>query len=379
MRLLFIVNDAEFFLSHRLPIALAALTQGADVHVATAPGPGVDAIRAQGLNHHAIALSRSGRNPFAEITTFATIFSLLGKVVPDVVHLVTIKPVLYGGIAARLRRVPGVVSAISGLGHVFGDAPRQKLLRAVLTPVYRLALSHPNLRVIFQNPHDRDELLRLTGLPGSAAIMVRGSGVDLSHYSALPEPEGEPIATFASRLVASKGVREFVEVARRLRAKGIKARFWLVGKVDPGNPLTVTEGELASWGREGVVEVMGYRGDIAAMFAQSNLVVFPSFYGEGVPKVLLEAAACGRAVVTTDHPGCRDAVEPGVSGVLVPARDIEQLTAAVEGLLQDHETRRAMGLAGRRLAEREFGVEAVVALHLDVYRTLIANAAGVRM
>lgn len=379
MRLLFIVNDAEFFLSHRLPIALGAMAEGADVHVATAPGPGVDAIKAHGFCHHAIALSRSGRNPLAEITTFATIFSLLGKVVPDVVHLVTIKPVLYGGIAARLRRVPSVVAAISGLGHVFGDAPRQRLLRALLTPVYRLALSHPNLRVIFQNPHDRDVLLRATGLPELAAIMVRGSGVDLSHYSALPEPEGEPIATFASRLVASKGVREFVEVARRLHGKGIKARFWLVGKIDPGNPLTVTEGELDSWRREGVVEVMGYRDDVAAMFAQSNVVVFPSFYGEGVPKVLLEAAACGRAVVTTDHPGCRDAVEPGVSGVLVPARDVEQLTAVVEGLLQDHETRRAMGRAGRRLAEREFAVEAVVALHLNIYRTLIANAAGVRM
>lgn len=378
MRLLFIVNDAEFFLSHRLPIALGALAEGADVHVATAPGPGVDAIRAHGLRYHAIAMSRSGRNPLAEIRTFAAIFFLLGKVLPDVVHLVTIKPVLYGGIASRLRRISGVVAAISGLGHVFGDAPRQKLLRALLTPAYKLALSHPNLRIIFQNPHDRHVLLRTTGLPEAAGIMVRGSGVDLSHYSALPEPEGEPVVTFASRLVASKGVREFVEVARRLHAKGIKARFWLVGKIDPGNPLTVSERELESWRREGVVEVMGYRGDIAATFAQSNLVVFPSFYGEGVPKVLLEAAACGRAVVTTDHPGCRDAVDPGVTGILVPARNIEQLAAAVEDLLQDHETRRAMGLSGRKLAEREFAVEAVVALHLSVYRTLMTNALGVR-
>lgn len=375
MRLLIIVNDAEFFLSHRLPIALGALAEGHEVHIATAPGPGVDAIRSYGLVYHSVPMTRSGRNPLAELMTMIAIYMLLGKVSPDVVHLVTIKPVLYGGTAARLRRVPGVVAAISGLGHVFGSSVRQRLLKTVLGPVYRYALRGPNVRVIFQNSEDQASLTRLANLSPSAAVMVPGSGVDLNTYSAIPEPQGMPVVTFASRLLASKGVYDFVAMARRLHDSGVQARFWLVGKLDPGNPLTITEGELESWRREGVVEVLGHRGDIASVFGKSNIVVLPSYYGEGVPKVLLEAAACGRAIVTTDHPGCRDVVVPGISGRLVPPRNVDALASAVRGLVEDSDMRRAMGLAGRRLAERTFAVEGVVAVHLSIYRELTASAA----
>lgn len=374
MRLLFVINSAEFFVSHRLPVALGALAAGYEVHVAGPSGTGADTIEAYGLRYHAVNMSRSGRNLFAELRVFIELCALLRRLSPDILHLITIKPVLYGCLAARMFGVPSVVVAISGLGHVFGEALSQRILRAALAPAYKLALRHPNLRVIFQNPTDRAVLTELTGLPAGSSLMIRGSGVDMAHYVVQPEPSGVPVVTFASRLVATKGVREFMEMARQLRAKGVRARFWLVGKPDPGNPLTITEEEIQSWHESGEVEILGYRSDIYEIFCQSNLVVLPSYYGEGMPKVLLEAAACGRAVITTDHPGCRDAIEPNVTGLLVPPRDVKRLAKAVQELVEDGEKRRDMGQSGRRLAEKKFDVNAVVADHIRLYVELSNHA-----
>jgi len=376
-RLLFVVNDAEFFVSHRLAIAEAAREAGHDVHIATAPGPGVGEIVRRGFMHHAVPMSRSGGNPIDEARAFHALLGLMRRLRPDLVHLVTIKPVLYGGIAARLGKVPGVVVAISGLGHVFtSGGGRARLLRAALAPLFRFALGHGNIRVIFQNATDREALSRLVRLPEASAVMIRGSGVDLERYRHEPEPSPPLTVVFASRLLKTKGAGEFVQAARLLRQRGLEARFQLAGSVDPGNPATVTADQLESWRQEGVVEILGHRTDIPELFAKAHVVVLPSYYGEGVPKVLLEAAACGRAVVTTDHPGCRDAIEAGVTGLLVPVRDAESLARAIETLLLDPDRRRAMGAAGRRLAEREFGIAGVAREHLRVYQALEREAAG---
>lgn len=376
-RLLFVVNDADFFVSHRLAVAVAARDAGYDVHVATAPGTGAREIVRAGLTHHAVPMSRSGRNPVGELRAFNALLRLMLALKPDLVHLVTIKPVLYGGIAARLSKVPGVVVAISGLGHLFSpDEARAVLLRTIIAPLYRFALGHRNLRVIFQNVADREALSKLASLPAAKAVMIRGSGVELDRYRHLPEPPAPLTVVFASRLLKTKGVAEFVAAARLLRQRGHTARFWLSGSVDPGNPMTVAEDELERWRQEGDIEILGHRSDIPEVFAQAHVVVLPSYYGEGVPKVLLEAAACGRPVVTTDHPGCRDAVEADVTGLLVPVRDAASLADAIERLLLDSDLRQAMGAAGRRMAEREFGIEGVVSKHLRIYRTLERAAAG---
>lgn len=369
--LLFVVNEPHFFISHRLPLALGACAAGYEVHVATRAGDSVERLRELGLRHHALPLSRSGRNPLVELASLWALFSLMRRLRPDVVHLVTIKPVLYGGIAARLARVPGVVAAVSGLGFVFTNTgSRAALLRGIVARLYRVALGHPNLRVVFQNSMDRAVLVQLEAVTDTRAVIVPGSGVDLREYLAVAEPPGRPVVVMAVRLLREKGVAEFIEAARQLRSAGVTARFLLAGSPDSGNPSSVTAAELNAWRSEGSVELAGHCSDVAALFAGAHLVVLPSYYGEGLPKVLVEAAACGRAVVTTDSPGCRDAIEPGVTGLLVPPRDATSLAASIRRLLDDTELRRSMGRAGRALAERRYGIDQIVAVHLRLYDEL---------
>jgi glycosyltransferase involved in cell wall biosynthesis len=373
-RLLIVVNDAGFFLSHRLPVALAARDAGYDVHLATAWSPESGWLEAQGITHHVVPFDRSGMNPWRELKCVWVLAQLMRRTRPDIVHLVTPKAVLYGGIAARITGAAGVVAAISGLGVLFSPGERgHGFLRRLVLVAYGLALGSPNLRVIFQNPSDRQLLLSSCAIRPQQAFVLRGSGVDLDAYPCVQEPDGVPVVTMASRLLAPKGVREFVAAAASIKARGIAARFWLVGAPDPGNPASIAAREVDEWAAQGRIEALGHRRDVAEIFARSSIVVLPSYYGEGLPKVLIEAAACGRAVVTTDMPGCRDAIEPDVTGLLVPARDVAALERAIERLLADAELRARMGAAGRRLAEREFAIEDVVAAHLDVYRSLLAG------
>ncbi|MBO9356465.1 glycosyltransferase [Bordetella petrii] len=369
-RLLFVVNNPAFFLSHRLPLALAAQRAGYEVHVATMAGASVPRITAHGLVHHAIPMTRSGKHPLQELRTVWALFRLFRQLRPDLVHLVTIKPVLYGGIAARLARVPAVVSAISGLGFVFvARGAKAALVRRVVATLYRLALGHRNSCVVFQNANDRDTLRDLRAVRGQQVVMIRGSGVDLAAYAVVAEPPPPVTALMVARLLRDKGVLEFVEAARLLQRQGAGVRMLLAGGIDPGNPASVTQAEVDGWQREGSVETLGERSDIAELYAASHIAVLPS-YREGLPRSLIEAAACGRAVVTTDVPGCRDAIEPGQTGLLVPPRDAQALAEAIGRLAADATLRGQLGQAGRRLAEREFDIEDVCRRHLDIYRTL---------
>ena len=328
----------------------------------------MDQIREEGLSHHALPLTRSGKNPLIEIRAFWAIYRLFRKIKPDVVHLVTVKPVLYGGIAARLARIPGTVAAISGLGYLFvAQGFAAGIRRALVEMMYGFALRSEKSRVIFQNPCDRDLFVEHGIINAGQAVMIRGSGADLEAFSASTEPEGVPVVVMAARLLVDKGVREFVEAARLLHSRGVVARFVLAGAPDPGNPSSVTEDELKKWSDEEFVELAGHRSDIASLFSASHIVVLPSYYREGLPKVLVEASACGRAVVTTNMPGCRDAIEPERSGLLVPAKNASALADAIQRLIEDKALRLRMGKAGRRLAEREFSIEQVVDKHLEIY------------
>jgi len=370
-RLLYVVNDPAFFLSHRRPVALGALAEGYDVHVATpVDAETVETIRALGLAHHAIPLSRGGRNPLGEIRGLAALVRLMVHLKPDIVHNVTIKPVIWGGIAARLAAVPATVSAISGMGYVFiAQGLRARALRTAVAALYRLALGGRERRIIFQNADDRDAFAAMGLRLDARAEMIRGSGVDLTEFAATPEPAGTVQVLMPARILIDKGAVEFVEAARILRAEGVIARFVLAGDRDLHNPASVPADLLARWKAEGLVAFPGHRRDIAGLIRSSHVVVLPS-YREGLPKALIEAAACGRAVVTTDVPGCRDAIDPGRSGLLVPARDSRALAAAIRTLVEDPARRNSMGRAGRELAERAFRVESVVAEHLRIYREL---------
>ena len=371
-KLLFIINVDWFFVSHRLPIALAAMEKGFEVHILCATTDKLEYLQSLGLIVHPFSFSRSGKNIFSEIGCIFGLFTQVKNIHPDLMHLVTIKPVIYGGIVARLLKVSGVVSAISGLGFLFvkREALKARLLRGAVLSLYRVAMGHDNQRVIFQNPIDKQTLVATGGVKEDKTRMIRGSGVDLDKYSMLPEPKGLPIVVMASRLLKDKGVCEFVEAARKINSKEVKAHFKLIGDPDTGNPESVTNNQVQSWQDEGLVDCLGFRTDIAQLFSDAHIVVLPS-YREGLPKVLLEAAACGRAVITTDVPGCRDAIDVDITGVLVPARDTVALAHAIEGLIDDKALRQQMGQAGRNLAELEFSIDNVVSAHLAIYNELM--------
>lgn len=372
-KLLFTVNDAGFFVSHRLPLALAARKAGYDVHVATAPGPGAAEITAHGLPYHPVPISRSGLNPLSEIRTVWSLARLYRRLRPDLVHLVTIKPVLYGGIAARLSGVPAVVAAVSGLGHVFiRRGSISALLRTAIKAAYRIALSHRRLRVIFQNPDDRRQFVA-QGLVGEPdCVLIKGSGVDVRRFAATPEPAGIPVVVLPARMLREKGIVEFVEAARRLRRDGIEGHFTLVGDRDPGNPTSIPQEQLDAWNRDGDVDWWGYRDDVPEVLAGANIVCLPS-YREGLPKSLIEAAACARPIVATDVPGCREIARDRENAILVPPRDPEALAAALRRLIEDPDLRRRLGARGREIAVAEFSLDRVIADTLDVYRDLMAG------
>lgn len=242
-KLLFLLNEALFFTTHRMPVAAAAKAAGCEVHVA-APyeAASVEVIRANGFHYHDLPLKRGGRNPLAELRLLGTFFSLIRQIKPDLVHHVAMKPVIFGGIASRLLRVPAAVFAITGLGFLFvRDDWSARLIRALIMPLYRFALGHPNGITIFQNPDDRALFIRHHLIKLEQDALIRGCGVDMAEFRPGPKAPGPPIVMFPARIIGDKGVHEFIEAARRLKEAGEEAQFVLVGRRDPANPTDVPE------------------------------------------------------------------------------------------------------------------------------------------
>ncbi len=382
-KILYIVNEAYFFLSHRLAVARTAVAEGFEVHVAApedhvwAPaGFSVEAIEEAGFHYHPIALSRRGTRPLEELATFLAIWRLLRSLRPDLVHTLTIKPVLYGGIAARLAGVRGLVNAVTGLGQIFGAKGwRAAMLRLAVSRLYGWSLGHGNARLIVQNPDDGDILVRLGAVKAEGVELIRGSGVDLAQFAFSPDPGGEPVFVLPARLIWDKGIQEFVDAAALLRQRGVTARFALIGDTHPSNPRAVPEATLRGFAAEGV-EWWGRCDDMPAIFASVHAVVLPSNYREGVPKVLIEAAASGRPIVATDNPGCREIARHEENALLVPPRDAAALAAALARLAKDPALRRRLGQGGRRIAEAEFDENQVAARTLEIYRRLLLPGAA---
>lgn len=372
-RILYNVNIPRFFVSHRLPLALAASNAGYDVHITTSDEDKehVAQIIATGLPYHPLPLAQHGTNPLAELKTLQATRELYQQLKPDLVHHVSIKPVLYGGIAARLTNVKAVVGAMSGLGYVFIDeSAKARFLRQLIRPLLALALNHPNSSMIFQNPEDRERFLAMRLLKPEQTILIRGSGVEMETFVPMPEAESKPLVLFAGRLMWKKGIGDFVEAARQLKEK---ARFVIVGYAEASSPDTVPLGQLEAWAKEGLIEYWGKRDDMPQVFAQSHIVCLPSTYGEGVPKVLIEAAASGRAIVTTDTAGCREITRHEENGLLVPANKLEALVTALDRLITDKALRQRMGARGREIALNEFSLKRVVEETFALYQRLLAN------
>lgn len=377
-RLLFFVNDAAFFLSHRLPIGRAAREAGFEVHL-LAPGEPAAAARveAEGIRFHPLPMSRSGARPWEELATFGRVLSAYRAVRPDLVHHVGFKPIFHGTLATLGAGRPPVVNAVSGLGHMFSvDRSRERLARRVLELGYRIACRRRRQRVIVQNPDDRALFARKGLARPDDLVLIPGSGVDPRRFRPRPERRGPPVVLLASRLLWTKGVGEFVEAARRLRAEGVEARFVLAGRVDPGNLASVQDADVREWEREGAVEWWGWRDDMPEVLTAAHVVCLPSHYREGVPRILIEAAAAGRPIVTTDAPGCREVVRHEVNGLLVPPRDPAAVARAVTTLLESPEARRSMGERGREIVLAEFTLERVVGDTLAVYGELLGRPTG---
>ena len=368
-RLLYVVNIPRFFVSHRMPLALAARKEGYEVHVATsdADEANIARIKAAGLTFHPLPLGQHSTNPLNELKTLMALVRLYRQLKPDIVHHVSIKPVLYGGLAAKLASVPLVVNAMSGLGYVFiGEGKKPRVLRTIVQPALRLALSGKHTHMIFQNDDDRQRFIDMKLISVKRSVVIRGSGVDMHVFTPQPEQPGRPLVLFAGRLMWKKGVGDFVEAAKKLHTK---ARFVIAGYAERTSPDHVPLEQLEAWAAEGIIEWWGKREDMPEVFAQSHIVCLPSSYGEGVPKVLIEAAACGRSIVTTDTPGCRD-IGRLENALLVKPGDVDGLVNALDTLIADDSLRQRMGEAGRTLAIQEFSLKNVNAKTFEIYGLL---------
>lgn len=375
-KLLFLVSEDWYFVSHRLPLAVAALKAGFDVAVATRVGGAGEKITAAGVRLIPVAFNRSGLNPLEALRTLADLRTIYRREAPDVVHHVAMKPVIYGSLAATAAGVRNRVNALMGLGYVFtSDHLKARALRPPVKALLKRALKAPHTRVIVQN-RDDFELLASAGLARHSDLrLIRGSGVDPAHYAIGDAVgNGPPVIVLPARMLRDKGVVEFVEAARLLKARGVAARFVLCGEPDRLNPASLTEAELAGFAAEGAVEYWGWQKDMTAVWKTAQIVCLPS-YREGLPKALLEAAASGLPLVAADVPGCREVVRPGENGWLVPKGDSAALATALEEAITRQDLRTRYGAASRSLIERELALAKVIEATLSVYRELLASEA----
>ena len=381
-KLLFLVTEDWYFCSHRLPAAHAARAAGFDVVVATRVRAHGDRIRDEGFTLRPIGWRRRGDGLVGAARAISGIARLYRAERPDIVHHVALKPVLFGGIALRFafpapESAPVTIDSIMGLGSRFSAASfGARLRRPSLGIALRLAAGGKRGRVIVQNPEDRDALIAL-GLVPQRIVMIRGSGVDCNHFRALPDPEATTVTVaLVSRMLHAKGVLDAAAAIRLLRGRGHPVELLLAGPSDPDNRGSLTAKTLISLTTHPGIEWLGPVADVRAVWRRAAIAVLPSTYGEGVPKALLEAAACARPIVASDVPGCREVVRPGETGLLVPPRDIQGLADAIAALAGDPVRRKAMGRAGRELIEREFAETIVARETLAVYDAALRERAA---
>ncbi|MDO8289809.1 MAG: glycosyltransferase family 4 protein [Parvibaculum sp.] len=374
-RILFLFPLARYMRAHWTDRIRACVAQGYDVHIGV---PFDDDLKSIGLHNaklHDLPLRRGMPALMAEISCFLSIRNLIRELKPDILHAITIRPVAYGGILAKHMRVPAAIYSLTGLGFLYASSRFvARSLRSIVEHLLRYAFAHPNARVLFENPDDSDELVaRNILLPEKSSVFI-GSGLNLDAFAFTPPPDAAvPLIALPSRLIVPKGVHEFVSAARLLKSQGVVARFALVGEGDKGNPDSIDIATLEAWSHEGVVEVWGWQDDIAAVLRASAVICLPTYYREGAPRILIEAAAIGRPVVTTDWPGCRDVVVDHVTGLLVPPRDVVTLANALRTLIADADRRRDMGLAARAHAQAKFSNERAIAHLLSLYEDVFGN------
>ena len=372
MKKLFIVVNVDwFFLSHRKDIALAAQRAGWDVTIVTADTGKLKDIEAIGLKAINLPMSRSGMNIKEELGALNFLRKLYKREKPDVVHHVGMKTILWGTLAAKFAKVKGVVNAVSGLGGFFAE-DNKSILAKVMPKVLRFSHHGQNLLVIFQNHEDEAMYVKKGIIKKEQARFIKGSGVNLKEFCHTPEPQSQTVKVIlTARMIVEKGVFLLTEAAEILRKEYEgKAEFWLVGGLDD-HPGAITKEQLDAVCDGSYIKWLGYRTDVKELLQQSHIVAFPSFYMEGLPKSLIEATAIGRPIITTQSIGCKDTVDDGVNGFLIPTKDVGALVEKLRVLIDDADLRQRMGRAAREKAEREFSLDIVIERHLKIYNELI--------
>ncbi|MBX2835142.1 MAG: glycosyltransferase family 4 protein [Micavibrio sp.] len=368
-KILYVINHIDWFWSHRLPLAKGAHEAGWEVHVAVTGAQTDKDLASQNFHGHELPPSDKGFTLFTILKTISEIRKIIKDQRPEVVHAITLKYAFITGLAALGIRDIRVVHTIAGLGYLFaGEGAKPKILRAIIGPLLKLALKSGRTELVFQNPDDMNLMLRRGFAEKSRAHLILGSGVDLKKFTATPLPQDEqPIVLMSTRLVHCKGISVFIEAAKICERDGVKARFQVAGGETRNNPLAINAQEMMEMIKGSKVEWLGKVSDMPELLKNASLICYPSYYGEGIPKVLLEACASARPIITTDHPGCREAVDDGENGVLVPIKDAQKTAEAIKNLLSDPVKLSAYGIAGRARCEHEFDVNIIVKKTLEVY------------
>lgn len=365
MKVILISNTSWYLYNFRLPLANTLRERGFDLILVSPVDPYTEKLVRLGFTHREFKMDRSGLNPISDFWTFLQLFNIYRSEKPDLVHHFTSKCVLYGSLAAKLSGTNRIVNSMTGMGYVFsGSGFIQRLLQPLVTSLYKMSLQ--KTQVIFQNVDDKNEFQQTGKLDPTNFFIIRGSGVDLDKFHSNPRPKGTPVVVLAGRMLRDKGIYEFVEAARILKARGVNSRMVLVGGPDPENPTSIPEKQLKLWDESNMIEWWGWKDDMDIIFSSAHIVCLPS-YREGLPKSLIEAAASNLPIVTTDVNGCREVVTDGVNGYLVPVGDPSKLAVALEKLIQDPELCQRMGSQSRIIAEENFDIKNVINATLDVY------------
>ena len=370
MKAILFANTDWYLYNFRLAYAEFLQKQGWEVVFVSPDGEYVSKLQEAGFRHIPFELSRKGINPFKEKETILEIKHLYETEKPDLVHHFTIKCVIYGSLAAKETGIKAIINSITGLGYMFlSNKPHVRIIREVVKRLYKKSLA--DTQVIFENPDDRDFFLKMDLVQENNTHIVLGTGIDTDRFVPEPPPNSIPLTILPARMIWDKGIAEFVEAARMIHESGVKARFALIGSNDIGNPTCIPFDQLSLWQKEGNVEWWGWQDDVPTVISMCHIVCLPS-YREGLPKILIEAAACGRPIVTTDVPGCRETVREGVNGYLVPAKNADALKDALLKLINDPDARLKMGEASRELAVKTFSNEIINKDIYSVYQKTIS-------
>lgn len=367
MKVILFANTDWYLYNFRLSLANALRDKGVEVVLLSPSGEYAKRLREAGFNWLSLPMSRKGMNPVNEFNTLWHLKSIYQYEKPDLVHHFTAKCMLYGSIAARWCKIRPIINAVTGQGYVF-SAPGLDgtLLRLIARPIYRYALR--DTQTIFQNEEDRQAFVDMRLANPSATHLIPGSGINIKLFFPTPEPQGLPIVMLAARMLWEKGVGDFVDAARILKSERIRARFVLVGDTYEDNPSAVSRQMLSSWNEEGVIEWWGWHDDMAETLSQSSIVCLPSYYKEGVPRVLTEAAALGRAIVSSNIAGCKMVVHDGLNGLTVPPKQPIQLAQALRRLIENPVERARMGSEGRKIAEANYSEDVINYNTLAIYK-----------